>query len=405
VSKTPFFITIARPTYGAYLLRHNHIETIGREILSQIEGPFLIMGNHTHTLDALFVSAASPVHIRWVTGAHLFKLYGVKTMIAKWVTGISKKQGRSDFQTIKDISTALKNGDVVGLYPEGSRTWDGEPAGFDLATAKLVRMFKVPVVFFNLEGGYFLKPRWVKKSRKGTVTLRFLPPLMPDQIKTMKLAEIKEYLDRQIGFSHSEWQKRTHRSFTNSNKAEGLEQVLYMCPDCGARSSLETQKDLIRCNHCNMTVKLDAFECFTTIQGNNTFSDLPQWHAWETKELEKLVINAKNSAILFPPDRGVLLQFEHNEKLLTLSKNFEATLSKEAITLHQKDARENEDTLVLSFEDIQSMVVNAKSTLELYRGEELYRIRVEKNSSILKYIECYKLVRKQSQQAESEVDS
>lgn len=176
MSKIPLFIRLARPTYGAYLLRRNRIETVGMENLANLGGPCLVFGNHGHAMDSFFISSASPVHIRWVAGAYLFKLRLVKTMLAKWIGGISKQQGRSDFHTIRAISNALKNGDIVGLFPEGTRTWDGEPVGFDESTAKLVRMFKVPVVFVNIEGNYMLKPRWTDKARRGTVTIRVLPP-------------------------------------------------------------------------------------------------------------------------------------------------------------------------------------------------------------------------------------
>jgi 1-acyl-sn-glycerol-3-phosphate acyltransferase len=298
------------------------------EILSQLKGPFLVLGNHTHTLDAFFISAAAPVHIRWVAGAYLFKLRWVKTMIGKWIGGISKQQGRSDFQTIRDISEALKKGEVVGLFPEGTRTWDGEPVGFDEATAKLVRMFKVPVVVMNLEGGYLLKPRWSETSRKGTVTLRVLPPLMPEIIKTMKLAELMAYLQQNIGFSHNEWQKTAQRPFTSKTKAEGLERVLYICPDCGARSSLKTEKNLIVCTHCNMTMHLDEFEHFTSIKGHNTFQNLPQWHEWEIEQLTNLIVTEKKGTLLFPPDKGVLLLIGLGQILVTISRNFEDSLTK-----------------------------------------------------------------------------
>lgn len=378
------------------------------ELLSQLKGPFLVLGNHTHTLDAFFISAASPVHIRWVAGAYLFKLRFVKTMVSRWIGGISKQQGRSDFQTIRDISAALKNGEVVGLFPEGTRTWDGEPVGFDEATAKLVRMFKVPVVIVNLEGGYLLKPRWSDTSRKGTVTLRVLPPLMPETIKTMKLAELMAYLQQHIGFSHQEWQKKTHRPFKNKAKAKGLERVLYICPDCGAKSSIKTEKNLITCTHCNMTVQLDEFEQFVSIKGNNTFKNLPQWHTWEIGQLHNLVLTAKKETLLFPPDRGVLLQIGLGQTLVTLSKDFEVTLTKDAITIHRQDRNDskimgNEETIVFPFDNIQSMIINAKSTIELYRGEELYRIRIEKGSSILKYTETYAAIKKQIQSLKSGV--
>ncbi|WP_233067866.1 lysophospholipid acyltransferase family protein, partial [Sphaerochaeta sp. S2] len=100
------------------------------------------MANHAHTFDPFFISSASPVHIRWVAGAYLFKMKGMRSMMEKWIGAIAKQQGRSDLFTIRAISESLKQGDNVGVFPEGKRTWDGEPAGFDEAIAKLVKIFK-----------------------------------------------------------------------------------------------------------------------------------------------------------------------------------------------------------------------------------------------------------------------
>jgi len=166
MSKTPLFVKIARPTYGTLLKSKHRIQTVGLENLPS-DGPYLVLGNHTHLMDAFFVSASLPVHIHWVIGAHLFKNQILKILLQKLVGGISKQQGRSDFQTIRDISEVFKRGEVVGMLPEGTRTWDGEPLGFDETTAKLVRMFKVPVVFVLLESGYAQKPRWAgQRPRK-----------------------------------------------------------------------------------------------------------------------------------------------------------------------------------------------------------------------------------------------
>ena len=92
MSKTPLFIRIARPTYGRYLLRSNNIRTEGMEILTNMGEPFLILGNHSQVYDPFFVSAAAKVHIRWVAGAYLFKLYALKTLLGRWIGGISKQQ-------------------------------------------------------------------------------------------------------------------------------------------------------------------------------------------------------------------------------------------------------------------------------------------------------------------------
>lgn len=251
VSKKPLFIRIAQPTYGAYLLKRNHVETIGMEQLSALQPPFLVIGNHAHTLDSLIISSASPVHIRWVAGAYLFKLFGLRSMLERWIGAISKQQGRSDLFTVRAIGDALKQGDIVGLFPEGTRTWDGEPVGFDQAIAKLARIFKVPIVVLHLEGFYGLKPRWADKKRQGKVFLRVLPPIMPDDIREMSVPQLYERMLSDVGFSYRDWQRKNHLSYVSKRAAEGVEQVLYLCPQCKQATTIVSRGVTITCSHCS----------------------------------------------------------------------------------------------------------------------------------------------------------
>ncbi len=386
MSKTPLFIRIARPTYGRYLLRSNNIKTEGMEILTNMGEPFLILGNHSQVYDPFFVSAAAKVHIRWVAGAYLFKLYALKTLLGRWVGGISKQQGRSDLHTIRSISEALKKGDNVGLFPEGTRTWDGESVGFDQSTAKLIKILKVPLIIVNLEGIYATKPRWADKKRVGSPVIRILPPLSKEAIASMTKTEIYTYLVDTLSFSYRRWQEKTRTPFKGKAQAEGLQRALYLCPDCNAFSTLKTKKDTISCTNCGMAARLDAYDQFTTFQGNNPFKDVPEWHDWEEQQLLVHLQRAEADTPIFPPDRGVLLQIGEEGKLLTLSKDFSLTMTDEGMQVVSA-------TPVLysffSFSNMQSMIINAKNTIEFYHDEKLYRIRIEKNGSALKYVELY----------------
>jgi len=386
VSKTPLFIRLARPTYGRYLLRSNHIRSEGMEILSSMQEPFLILGNHSQVYDPFFVSAAAKVHIRWVAGAYLFKLYGLKTLLGRWVGGISKQQGRSDLHTIRTISKALKRGENVGLFPEGTRTWDGESVGFDESTAKLIKILKVPLIIVNLEGVYALKPRWADKKRVGSPIIRVLPPLSKEAIASMTKGELYTYLVENLSFSYRSWQMKNRTPFKGKAQAQGLQRVLYLCPDCASFSTLETKKDLITCTRCSMTARLDAYDRLTTLQGHNPFTDVPQWHDWEAGQLLMHVQNAAFDIPIFPPDKGVLFQRGEGGKLLTISKDFSLSMTGEGMQV----VGTNPVLFIrFSFSTMQSMIINAKNTLEFYHDEKLYRIRIEKNSSSLKYVELF----------------
>ena len=170
MSKTPWLIKLVRPIYGKWLLRHYDVRLKGYEHIPK-EGPFLMIGNHVHTYDSLFLSASTSFHIQWVIGAVLFKTKLLKYLFDNLLQGISKQQGKSDLQTIKSIKTRLYKGGVVGFFPEGTRTWDGESIPINNATAKLLRLFNVPVVVVHFEGAYGSRPRWAPKKRKGPITI------------------------------------------------------------------------------------------------------------------------------------------------------------------------------------------------------------------------------------------
>ncbi len=407
MSKTPLFVKIARPTYGTLLKSKHRIQTVGLENLPS-DGPYLVLGNHTHLMDAFFVSASLPVHIHWVIGAHLFKNQILKILLQKLVGGISKQQGRSDFQTIRDISEVFKRGEVVGMLPEGTRTWDGEPLGFDETTAKLVRMFKVPVVFVLLESGYAQKPRWADKARKGPLTIRVLKPLMPEEMKKLSLQELLDHLKHQLAFSHRQWQSQHNHAYLSSALALGLQQVLYLCPECGAGSSIVTHGDLVECAQCGFTLRLDAYDRFSVVRGSKAFADVPEWHAWERGELEKFLAESKDDTPLFPPDQGVLFQLGVGDHLRVLTKRFELSLSAQGMALTRLDRKSSDvlgdsEVFLFPFNRIQSMIVNVKSTVELYMDDTQYRVRIHKRSSILKYIESYQSIKARASLTQAEV--
>ncbi len=381
MSKKPLFIRLAQPTYGAYLLRHHHIQAVGMEQLSNLAPPFLVMGNHVHTFDPFFVSAASPIHIRWVAGAYLFKMRGLRPLLERWIQAISKQQGRSDLYTIRTISEALKQGDVVGLFPEGTRSWDGEPVGFDMAIAKLVKIFKVPIVLLNLEGFYGLRPRWARKRRKGTGTIRVVEILSAEDLGKLSVEELYEHLSKVLGYSNREYQKEIPSAYLGNRLAEGLEQLLYLCPDCHHVSTLASKANTITCTSCSYEATLDAFDQLHLQKGEHAFADVAAWHAWE----KELITSGQGATLEYPYDQGVLFQKGEERRLCTLSKHFTLHMEADGFSLKTREGQIHR----FAFSDIGSMIINAKNTVEFFHNQQLYRIRIQQRGSILKYVERY----------------
>lgn len=386
VSKKPLFIRLAQPTYGAYLLKSRHITLVDKEHLAVLKPPFLVMANHVHTFDPFFISSAFPYHIRWVAGAYLFKLFGLRPLMRRWIGAISKQQGRSDLFTIRAMKEALKEGDVVGVFPEGTRSWDGEPVGFDEAIAKLVKIFNVPIVVLSLEGVYGLKPRWATKKRKGKAFIRVLKPIYPDQISQLSVSQLHELLHQQIDHSYRKWQHEKRLPYLGKHRCEGVEQVLYLCPDCLSVNTIVGKGNTISCRNCSLLYELDEYDRLVVKKTDHPFIDIASWHAWQ-KEYSH---SEKGSTLTYPHDVGVLFQTGDATSLTILSKQFSLQLEEEGMRLHTLHGKE----FYFAFSDIQSMIINAKNTVELYHKQTLYRIRIQKKACILKYVEMYQAKKK-----------
>lgn len=380
-NRMPFLIRIARMTYGKMLQAKGRL-TLKNECGADLNaGPYLLLLNHVAILDPVMVSALMPKHVRWVAGAYLFKNWFLNLIIGKGCTAIPKQQGRQDLSTFRAVQRALKDGDNVGLFPEGTRTWDGEmmPISY-VPLAKLLRLYKVPVLFVHLEGGFARHPRWAEHERHGNVVANVKYMITPEQIAQMDVPTLADTVEKNLHFSNDEWKETVNYDFKSPKRAEGLQKLLYLCPSCKSIDSLQTKDNRIVCKKCGASTILDDKDNLTSI--DTPFTRLSQWHNWEAEQIA--------TVSELPEEKGVLLQKgdANNEgDLKTLCKDFFVQLKNNTISVRAADGTNR--VLNLPLEKITSLVLNAKQTMELFCEDVLYRIRLLPESSSLKYHEYY----------------
>ena len=387
---TPAF-RFLKLTYGTYLKRKYKMSSTGMEAVLPFTGPAVVFGNHTHTNDPFFISAMYPYTIRWVAGSYLFKMKGVGFLLRHLVHAIPKVQGRSDLETIRNISRALKSGDIVGLFPEGTRSWDGEMMDITAATAKLVRIFKVPIIFIHIEGGFLNKPRWSDKVRKGPVSVRVVRVLTPEEIEKMTLPEITALTKECLSFSTDAWEEKARIPYDSPTLAEGSERLFYLCPKCGKFSTMHSHGKTVECGECGFSAEFDEYGRIRTNDSAIPYTHLYQWHEWERGELERIYSEAGEEPLF--ADHGILFQIPGKKKLETVSDSFTVKAGKKGLlfTFDKPIAHGavNASELSFPFESIESMVINAKQTIEFYSDGRQYRFRTALDRSPLKYQELY----------------
>ena len=99
---------------------------------------------------------------------------------------------------LKETLRRVREGEIVLIFPEGTRTRDGEIARLKGGFTALARRASVPLVPVGIEGAYAAWPRYHRFPRLSTVQIEFGRPLEPDQVAALDdeqlLAEIEHRL-------------------------------------------------------------------------------------------------------------------------------------------------------------------------------------------------------------------
>lgn len=89
------------------------------------EGGVLICSNHIHALDPPVVGILAPRPVHFMAKEELFNAPILKTLIPR-LNAFPVKRGMSDREAMRKAIQLLKDGNVVGLFPEGTRSKDGQ---------------------------------------------------------------------------------------------------------------------------------------------------------------------------------------------------------------------------------------------------------------------------------------
>ncbi|MDK9704849.1 MAG: MFS transporter [Sulfuritalea sp.] len=140
------------------------------------EGPAVIVCNHVSFVDALVIMAACRRPIRFVMDHHIFRwpLLNFVFRTSRAIPIASAKEDPAMMEKAFDeVGRALDAGDLVGLFPEGKITADGNINPFRPGITRILQRNPVPVVpvaLRGLWGSFFSRkdgPAMTKPFRRG----------------------------------------------------------------------------------------------------------------------------------------------------------------------------------------------------------------------------------------------
>ena len=145
----------------------NVIYRLRTEGLEQIpdEGPVVVVCNHVSYMDALIVIGCCRRPVRFVMDHQIFKIPGLNFIFrtAGTIPIASARENPEILERAYDqVARYLAEGEVVGIFPEGQLTKDGELGPFKGGIERIIQRSPAPVVPLALRGmwGSFFSRRY-----------------------------------------------------------------------------------------------------------------------------------------------------------------------------------------------------------------------------------------------------
>ena len=197
----PLLYSIGKVTVGHAMTLgwRPHVE--GLEHIPRTGGA-IFAGNHLSVADELFLGAVVPRHIAFWAKAEYFRGGGVGGTITKFVMNglgaikVERGGGRAALTAFDGAIPVLKAGDMVAVYPEGTRSPDGKLYRGRTGVARLAVAAGVPIIPVGMLGTDKVQPigRRFPRPGQGKVTIKFGTPI-PTEGRSDDRTALRELTD------------------------------------------------------------------------------------------------------------------------------------------------------------------------------------------------------------------
>jgi len=323
--------------------------------------PYIVLANHTFMFDVVHVPLPLKMYPFIIASHNLFVKQPTKFLLTKIAHAIPKTKSASDIRSARDLIGAVKRGYPILIFPEGNTTFNGETTYIEESTMKLIKRLKIDLVTVNVKGGYLSKPRWATGKRKNRrAVLTYDIAIKGEDMKNYSLDDINEIVKEKLYNNDYEYQRQAMIPHPGKELAEGLENILYICPECESISTLKTNQNDIYCTHCHTEGHVDQYGFIQGFKFDNTVD----WDNWQRQFDNKLV----NEVITSPCTVQIL--DDNTWEYQNLGQG----------TITYKDHAfiiSGDVDLTFKFEDIKTPIVTLRRDFNLNIGDVHYLIKIE----------------------------
>lgn len=163
-------------------------------------GPVILVSNHISGLDPFALARACPRWPQFLAKEELLRVPFIGYIFRQW-GAIPIDRAASDMGSARAMLQVVRAGEVLAIFPEGTRSRSGELQHFRSGAVNLALKRRVPVVPAAVIGSNSVLPKGAWIPRRHPIRVIFGPPvrlweLLPDEPESARAAGAKLLHDK-----------------------------------------------------------------------------------------------------------------------------------------------------------------------------------------------------------------
>lgn len=228
------------------------------------ERPCIVLVNHGAFGD--FAYAGSLLR-RYSPSFIVARMYFFRRDLKRIVTSVGcfpKSMFTLDIESAKNCLRVLRDGRILAMMPEARLSTAGEFEDIQPETFSFLKKMNVPVYIVKIGGDYLASPKWGNGMRRGALVEAELYQLLSgEELASLSVEEIEKRVTDALSYDEFKWLDAHPKvKYRTKRLAEGLENILTLCPACGEKYTVRTEKRRVYCSACGMETHLDSRYAF-----------------------------------------------------------------------------------------------------------------------------------------------
>lgn len=332
---------------------------------------YIVLSNHTTDYDLLFVAASFPRQMYFVGSEHIARWKFLYKLLKFAFAPIMRPKGTSAAATVKEMMRTAKKGGNICLFAEGIRSWDGGPSPITPSTAKMVKRLGCGLVTYRIIGGYFASPMWGGTSvRRGMLRGEPVRVFTKEQVQAMSADELYEIICTDLGEDAYQRQLADPKPYKSKAGAEHLENLMFICPQCGALDTLHSHGNDVECTQCKLSFRYNEYGMLE----NFPYRTLKEYSDWQKGQV---CADVEQNAMYSAPHALLTTLRSHKEESVDEGK---LSLSREGLRC---------GGTFFPMDEIFDLAMHGQHHLVFTAGSTYYELTVTEPSNALKFFLFY----------------